>query len=127
MKTVWVKFRSRYLFLRPRKSQTHEYHRYLVLTLCTPWNSNFEKCRNLFLGICMKNVLVQFQRRYLILRPRKCQKPEFHRYPRFKPLCPLKFEFRKMQKFVFRYFYEECPSTISKTISYFAVEKISKT
>ena len=57
-----------------------------VLPIYAPWNSNFQKCRNWFLRICMKNVLVQFRRRYLILRPRKCQKPEFRRYPRFNPL-----------------------------------------
>ena len=36
------------------------------MPICAPWNLNFEKCRNLFLHICMKNVLVQFRRRYLI-------------------------------------------------------------
>ena len=99
----------------------------LKSTLCAPLNSNLKKCRKCFLGICMKNVLVQFRKWYLILRLRKCQKPEFRRYPRFNPLCPLKFEFRKMQKLVFRYLYEECFSTIPKMVSNFATEKISKT
>ena len=136
MKNVSVQFRRRYLILRPRRSQKHEYHRYPVypykikilqnpflahrytpkgthpqnfmfltlivsagrlwvssqdilfyiyntpvLTICAPWNLNFEKFRNYFLGICMKNVLVQFRRLYLILRPRKCQKHKCQRYP----------------------------------------------
>ena len=115
---------KRYLILRPTKSQKHKCHRYPLLTLYVPWNSNLEKCRNLFLGICMKNVLVQFRKWYLILWPRKCTKHESRRYPRFTPLCHLKFEFRKMQKLVFRYLYEEYFSATSKTISYFAVEKI---
>ena len=99
-----------------------------VLPICAPWYSNFEKSRNWFLGICMKNVSVQFRRRYLILRPRKSKKRECCRHPRFTHLFPLKFEFLKMQKSVFRYMaYKEYFSTISKTISYFAFEKISKT
>ena len=53
----------------------------LKSTLCAPWNLNFKKCWNWFLGICMKNVLVQFWRRYIILRLRKSQKHECHRYP----------------------------------------------
>ena len=121
----------------------------------------FEKCRNWFLGICMKNVLKQFRRRYLISRLRKSKKHECHRYPVFTlekqnfanpflstplhthtdmsskfhvsnfnsqdilfyiykmppfyPFVPFKFEFWKMEKSVFRYFYEECFSTIPKT------------
>ena len=71
----------------------------------------------------MKNVLVQFLKQYLILRPRKCQKHECRRYPRSTPLCPQNFEFRKMQIFIFRYLCEECFSTVSKTISHFAVVK----
>ena len=54
-----------------------------VLPICAPWNSNSEKCRNWFLRICMKNVLVQFRRRYLILWSKKCQKHKCSRYPRF--------------------------------------------
>ena len=67
----------------------------LKSTLCVPWNQDLEKCRNWFLGISMKNVLVQFRKWYLILRPRKCQKHECRRYHRFTPLFPWKFEFRK--------------------------------
>ena len=99
----------------------------LKSTLWAPLNSNLEKCRKYFLGICMKNILVQFWKWYLILRPRKCKKYECRRYSHFTHLCPWNFEFRKMQKSVFRYLYEERSKTISKTISYFAVEKISKT
>ena len=92
--------------------------------LCAPWNSNLEKLRNWFLGNCMKNALVEFRKRYFILQPRKCRKREFRKYPRFNPLCPIKFEFGKMQKLVFRYLYEECLSTFPRMVSYFAAEKL---
>ena len=106
------------------KSQIRRFNP-LKSTLYAPLNSNLEKCRNAFwMDTCMKNVLVHFRKWYLILRRRKRQKPEFRRYPRFIPLCPLKFEFRKMQKLVFRYLFEECFSETPKTISYFAAEKI---
>ena len=42
-------------------------------------------------------------------------------------LCPLKFEFGKMQKILFGYLQEECFSTIPKMVPYFAAEKMSKT
>ena len=67
----------------------------LKSTLCVPWNQNLDKYRNWFLGICIKNVLVQFRKWYLILQLRKCQKHECRRYPRFTPLCAWKFEFQK--------------------------------
>ena len=121
----------------------------------------------------MKNILVQFRRRYLIcgrenlkninvidtpflpfkikifskpflstpLRTHTDISSKFHvsnfnsqdiffyiyNTPVLTICAPLKFEFRKMQILVFTYLYEECFSTISKTISYFAVEKMSKT
>ena len=80
-----VQFRKWYLILRPRKCEKYECRRYPILPLCAPGTSNFEKCRNRFLGICMKIVLEQFRRRYLISRSRKSQKHECHGYPVLTP------------------------------------------
>ena len=52
--------------------------------LC-PLISNFEKCRNLFLGISMKNVLVQF-RRLSYFAAEKITKTGMSRIPRINPL-----------------------------------------
>ena len=113
-------------FLWPRKVTKSWISQISRFSPLCPLKLKFRKMLKLVLGIYMKNVLVQFRRRYLIFRSRKCQKHKCRRYPRFTRLRPLKFEFRKMQKLVFRYLYEECFSTISKTISYFPVEKMSK-
>ena len=73
----------------------------LKSTLCTPWKSDFEKCRNWFLGtgICMKNLLVQFRRRYLIFAAEKVSKTWMSQIPRINPLCTLKLEFGKIHFF----------------------------
>ena len=79
MKNVLAQFRRRYLIFRSRKCQNHKCRKYPRFTLWAPWNMNLQKCRNWFLGICMRNILVQFRIRYFILRPRKSQKHECHR------------------------------------------------
>ena len=81
MKNALVQFRKWYLILRPRKCQKHECRRYPRFTPLCPWKFEFRKCRNRFLGIFVKNVLVQFRRRYLISRSRKSQKDECQSTP----------------------------------------------
>ena len=83
VKNVLVQFRKWYFILRPRKCKNMNVGDTPVLPFCAPGTSNFEKCRYRFLGICMKNVLEQFRRRYLISRSRKYQKHECHSYPIF--------------------------------------------
>ena len=135
-----------------------------ILPICAPGTSNFEKCRNRFLGICM------FQNNFeddILFRDRENLKKlnvrdtpflplkiiflkslsqhthtdissKFH-VSNFNsqdilfyiyntpilPLCPLELRISKKAEIGFQVFV--CSRTISKTIPYFTVEKLSKT
>ena len=120
MKNILVQFRRRYLILRSTKSQKHECHRYPVFTL---EKQNFPCHFSAHFYTPIRTDPKNFMTLTLIVRTFSF----IYIIPPCYPFVPFKFEFRKMQKSVFRYFYEECFGTILKTILFCGRDNVKNT